>query len=202
MATKLTATLSPAEMREDAWIGWVPAEPVLPVIYSRKAAAIWALNVFVASAVAGWMLLAVFSKWGRLIGSRWKLLAGVGTLAVLTYLALPKTDIVLIESGRPSIVIFKILDGTIALAGMEQDNAIKDGNNHKPITFEELRRWGRTYGDLSSDSSRFIIPFTGQPIKNEPTPGNIILRKSTNNAVDCVWFDIDGIAHVLATFKE
>ncbi|MGO8929357.1 MAG: DUF2330 domain-containing protein [Limisphaerales bacterium] len=102
VATKLTATLTPADMRQDVWLDWGFFCEKKSRLYSREGALVYALNwgaaVFAAGLLLGWL-----ASRGREVVRRWlpeldvgAVLLGVSLAGVLD-LTLPKTEVRLVR---------------------------------------------------------------------------------------------------------
>ncbi len=191
VTTKLIGNLTASDMRSDAWIRWVPFQPEVPVLYGQAAAITAFLDCTVGISVIGLLTLHILTpRLSRRACER-------GLMAVLllaaTYglirLGTAKVTEVRITRGgwRAVIANFQQLDGVIEQHLLERKTT-------EPLTFESLFAATKDYFRDGAKN-----PFTGEPIKNEASPGNLTLRNCTNG-VEVIWYDISGGAQPLATF--
>jgi len=197
VATKLTATLSPADMRKDVWLDWAPFSEKKNRLFSQQGALTTALNwgagLFAASLLVV-CLLALASKTHKT-----KLLCLIGIVTVtsvildgLFYRSLPKTEVILVEGYRHpypytgAVILRRILhDGgwqTMAEARAKLQDVTSNSIN-SPKKFR-----GNWRNDL-----------VGGQIREEDSPGNYLLRE-TNQQVQLIIFNDDGGEHVLGSW--
>jgi len=186
VATKLTATLSIRDMRQDVWLDWQPFAEFHQQFHSpgdaRNVALNWAAVLFLLGLVLIW---AVRFAWdGR--GFRfWKALTGwLGVSLVfagMIYVCLPKIQ-VRIERGAGSVTFHSFY-----LLGQ----ALED---EKPVTAAEIRARARTVlsrpddGDGHADFKNHLL---GGPIREEDSPGNFTLREE-GDELEFVGYDAEG----------
>jgi hypothetical protein len=203
VATKLTATLTPDQMREDVWLSASAFREKRNRLYSRTGAMTVALNWGSGLFVVGLLVACVVSlgrpdrqsKLARAAGL--SALAGL-VLAGLIYLALPTTEVRLVKS--PSIDAQSILFHLAA--------AIMDD---RPRTREEVRQeLGQV---LATPSEAYLgVSFTqrhggtdwgnlllGGPIREEDSPGNFTLREH-GDELEFLGYDSQAAPHILESY--
>jgi hypothetical protein len=185
VATKLTATLSPADMRKDVWTNWTPFWEKGNRLYSWQGALTTALNwgaeLFAVSLVVV-CFLAFASRTHKTKLSRRLGIVTVASIVLvgLFYLVLPKTEVILAKGGyyteintQQLALQMAWLDGgwrTIAEARAGLRELISDTNN------------AVSYGCKNWDN--YLV---GGQIREEDSPGNYLLRE-TNHQVQIVIF--------------
>jgi hypothetical protein len=201
VATKLTATLSPAQMRRDVWLDWAPFGEKKSRRFSPAGALTTALNL--GSSLLGCGLLAVClfvavndrrrARLPRMAGA--VALASLG-LAGLVYIALPKTEVRLVrhpagESLNALYYLHAYLEDTnvVVPADLRAEarrllsNPTNDveWNPHAPPRLREPNN----------------NPFGGR-IHEEDSPGNYVFRvRNADNRLEMVGYDAEGAEHVL-----
>ena len=196
IATKLAATLSPADMRKDIWINWTSFSEKKDRLFSQQAALTMALNwgagVFTACLLA-FCLLALASK---TLKTKLLLLIGFvtiasGILAGLIYRSLPKTEVIFVKEHRNSsfeglkilhMILHKGGWQTTAEARAKLQEAISN-----PINSQK-------YYSIFSPND-----LVGGQVHEEDSPGNYLLRE-TNQQVQLIIFDANGGEHVLGSW--
>jgi hypothetical protein len=192
VTTKLVATLSSRDMQSDALIDWIPFQRAIPTLYSRDAAVAASLDWFVGIAVIGALLLQLLSpNFNRRACWRAGLIVVVAA-AVCGFLRLGTARLAEVQfipggwlAARNN---FRALDAAIQQYGLERKNPA-------PLTFGELQAALTNY--LRSVENTF----EKEPLRNQATPGNLTLQQNTNG-MDVIWYDINGGAHVIATFEQ
>jgi hypothetical protein len=186
VTTKLTGTLKSQDMQSDAWISWTPFKTVFPTFRSRGAAISNAFDWIAGIVIPGFLALQILSphlKRKNLlrIGGIVLLLAIV--CGVIRYSTIDSTKIVYHRGGW-----FAAANSvrTLDYAILEFD--LSRTNSHSPTADEWL--------DAINKNGKPEIKnaFTGQPLRYEATPGNIIVQTSTNG-VKFFWYDIQGMPH-------
>ena len=200
--TKLAGTLQPRHMTSDIQLRWGKPSPYQQHLYSRQGA--WTIALFVA--VGLWTIAAptglvvamrgvpagIFGK--RLFYLRRILGPVVVTCLVLglsTYLVLPKTEINSIRGRR-----HRGMFGS-DMGKMEVDKALKS----KPA--ESLPAFRQLYSASVDEYVRMLDLLnyvTGEPIREEDSPGNYTIREETDKFV-VTWYDHEMDADV-ATFPK
>jgi hypothetical protein len=187
--TKLTATLSPADMRKDIWINWTPFWEKGNRLYSWQGALTTALNwgaeLFAVSLVVVCFLAFASRTHKTKLPRRRGIVTVVNiVLAGLFYLALPKTEVRLVKGGYYS---------EIRVQQMALNLALNDGGWR---TIAEARGGLRefisdTNNAVSYGCKNWDNYLVGGQIREEDSPGNYLLRE-TNHQVQIVTFSWDG----------
>jgi hypothetical protein len=188
--TKLIATLSPNDMRQDVWLDWTPFLEKKNRLFSQQGALTTALNwgvgLFTAGLVVIWLMAFASETHKTKLPQR----IGIVTVAsiILTglfYLCLPKIEVKLVK-GRTyfravmeqKIVLEMILDDggwrTIAEARATLQKETSNPTN------------AIAYGVTNWDN--YMV---GGQIREEDSPGNYLLRE-TNNQLQFVTIGNDG----------
>ena len=148
VATKLTATLSPADMAHDAYLSWRPYLPAGGKVYSSAAALTFSGNVaallFMALVILWWLLGQTkpafqVRKWGP-----WLAPAAVAVGAGVYVLGLPKVDGLSLRTVRMSRSHVKACAWELATALGDELSDTKvvanAGDRGRPLTSGELDR--------------------------------------------------------------
>jgi hypothetical protein len=192
VATKLTGTLTPAQMRRDAYLRWVPYRSQGATLYQPSAALTLAANVasigLLLGAALTWFVYRPRSQ--RALSEYWflKLMVAVVGLGAMAYLVTPRAASGQVDvSRRPMSHDVRQLTWSLRIA-------IDDENLQHPSA-ADLDRVVKGLGPYYSGDWRHPGPvinsFTGQPLRIEKSPGNIWLQAATNRW-DLIWFDFDG----------
>jgi len=104
VATKLTATLSPADMRKDVWINWTPFLGKGNRLYSWQGALTTALNLGAELFAAGLLVVCLLAFASESHKLKFPRRIGIMTVASIVlvglfYLVLPKTEVKLAKGG-------------------------------------------------------------------------------------------------------
>lgn len=190
MATKLSATLTPDDMREDIWLK--PSAVIFEKnnsFYSPHGAGVTAINwgsELFGTALACACFLALVSrkckaKLPRLICI--SVIAGVA-LAGVSYLCLPKTDVRLVRGPAWHWWLQQQMGIRLALA---------DSN---PSTLAEARADIRQLASNPTNAAAYGIKnwnnsLIGGPLREEDSPGNYLLSE-TNNQLQLTSFNSAG----------
>ncbi len=192
VTTKLVGTLTSKDMQSDAWIRWVSFAPTFPTLYSQEAARSHALVWFAGIVVIGALLIQIraphLSRKTAIQGLFMVLMVGA-VIGVLRLVTLKTTEVHLMRGGFIAINDFRQLDGAIEQFAIERDGK-------EPLTFAELRASLTNYMKYPVNNC-----FTGKPLRQEASSGNVTLH-STTNGTEVFWYDINGNAHALTTFKD
>ncbi len=205
VGTRLVGALSAEAMSRDAFLDWRHFKRELPRYFSPAAAVTRAVN-FAGAIFLGGLLLHLL--WIRIGGGNWSLrwmLATAGcalAVGVATFLSVETREIEVKSSpyfspsGRATR--WSMLDG-----GLQQlilDLGLPANRAEPPHDWnsETLKAALLTYfkGDYF-----FINAFTGEPMKGEATPGNLLFRR-TERGTEVIWHDIDCVEHVLGTLPN
>jgi Uncharacterized protein conserved in bacteria (DUF2330) len=200
VATKLTATLSPAEMRQDVWLDqsslYIEHQNRL---YSRHGALTIALNwgagLFATGLLAA-CLLAFASETQKIKLSR---LIGVITLACvmlagLIYFSLPKIDVTLMKGGYFHFyneIKEQQLALCIALGDFEGHTVAEARASLRDLTSNQTNA---AYYGLKNWENHFV----GGQLREEDSPGNYLLRE-TNNQLELIFINRDGGEEISTT---
>ncbi|HEY9174057.1 MAG TPA: DUF2330 domain-containing protein [Verrucomicrobiae bacterium] len=209
VATKLSATLTPAQMRSDVWLDWTAFSEKRHHLYSRSGAltlaANWAAGLFTAGLTGvlciGWAKQrnAIRPAWysSRIHALIW-LAAGI---AAAIYIALPKTPVRLVKdralSYRPVDILYRISWELLDYQA-ESPTPNSDGTRarvHSFITVGDTnapnwKEWAR-----SSNWSNWQNYLLGGPLREEDSPGNYTIRE-TNGRLQFIGYDAQGAEHV------
>jgi hypothetical protein len=210
-------------MAQDAYVGWAYYRPSGGKVYSPGAALTFSGNVsamLFMALVAGWWLLKL--TWRGFEARRWgPWLAPVAVVAgVAVYsLGLPQVGGLSLRTvrGWGASVRSDTLELAMALGDEITDtNVLANASTPaRPLTPGEVERLfraaARDYRDnWAHYSSRRSHPltnlFTGEPIRLEVSPGNVVLRpavqfatinattapRAVTNGYELVWHDLDG----------
>jgi hypothetical protein len=222
VATKLSATLDARGMARDAYVGWGDYWPSGGRVYSPGAALILSGNVsallFMALAL-GWVLLSRMTcgfpaaKWGP-----WLAPVAVAAGLAVYFLGLPKVGG---SSFRTTQVSFGGAYNDSFRLAMALGDELQDSNIVQsaglpvlPLTPAEsarlLQATARSVQRRGLWQSRSHSPltnlFTGEPIRFEASPGNVLLRAVAHpgggdhkllsgaapDTYELVWHDLDG----------
>jgi hypothetical protein len=199
VATKLIATLSPSEMRQDVWLDWTSFSEKKNHMFSHSGALTIALNwgswLLVGSLLAIW----VFRFFCEM--NRYKVLRLVGIviaasfgLAGLIYSSLPKTEVRLVkvrfgeDQNNLSALYYYLLDTnsmTRAEISVEAKHLLSN-----PTNDVDWVNWSKSQGWKSWDNH-----LIGGQIREEDSPGNFTLREN-GNQIEFITYDAQGAEHV------
>ena len=200
VATKLTATLSPSDMRNDVWLKQAPfVFEQRNRLFSRQGALTTALNWGAGLFAAGLVMVCLMAFASETHKTR--LLRRIGMVMVASimlagvfYLSLPKIEVKLVKghfyaSARMEqlqLTLYMILDDggwqTITEARAILQNATSNPTN---AVFYHVKDWDNY--------------FVGGQIREEDSPGNYLLRE-TNNQLQFVSFNYEGGEGVLGSW--
>ena len=209
VATKLSATLTPAQMRSDVWLDWTAFSEKRHHLYSRSAALTlalnWAAGLFTAGLIGSCCIGGAKRTNGTRPGGRspkihtliW-LAAGI-TAAI--YLALPKIQVRLVKDGdsiyRPVDILYRI---SWELFDEQAESPMRSSNDTRSrvrsvITVPRTnapywKEWAR-----SSDWENWQNYLVGGPLREEDSPGNYTIRE-TNGQLQFIGYDAQGAEHV------
>jgi hypothetical protein len=199
VATKLAATLTPNEMRQDVWLDWVAFSEKRSRLFSRQGALTWSLNwgsgmlavsllaacLFATGKEALVVLLAKTAKWIVLVA----ILVGGAV-----YFGSPKTEVRFVKryiaSSQDSLysLYFWLSDTNYAShaeASGDASRVLANPNNDA--------RWK---GWLTNHSGRsFENYLSGGRVREEDSPGNFTLRE-VGDELEFVIYDAQGAEHV------
>ena len=204
VGTKLTGALDAVAMSRDAYFTWAPFEHRLASFYSREAATTRAINLGAAVLL---LTLPCVGFWLWRTSGEWtlRLLAKVGAGALVVglayFLALPKVE-VKVKTGRYHHWSHKrneqvMLHATVA--GVEE--GVRKGDISPPANEWNLKVLQQAVKPPGNDKywvSCTINPLTGEPLREDATPGNLLFRP-TARGTEVLWHDVDCVEHLLAT---
>jgi hypothetical protein len=180
VATKLTATLNPEDMREDVWISWLPFSEKTTILASCHGAFIYAVN-WGAGLIAATLLSAfAFGPGGenrkiRLAGFVGAAAAAGIVLTAMIYFLLAKTEMRYVLGYRtPRLETLSNLRLVQSAASMETN-------------LTEVRAFIAD-GSIGPHLQNYL---SGGLIREEDSPGNYQLRQCSNH-VECVIYDARG----------
>jgi hypothetical protein len=178
-ATKLTATLSPADMRDDIWISWAPLSEKGTSRFSHQGAWLFALNWGTGAISATLLTTIIVGPGSERRRKRPARFVGLVTcsgiiLTVIIYLSLPKTEVQLIRHPVPFRKNFYILDYADSVAAEETN-------------LTETRAF-LADGLIAGHNRNYL---SGGYIREEDSPGNYQLHQGSNR-VECVIYDASG----------
>jgi hypothetical protein len=199
VATKLTATLSPAQMRQDVWINWIPFWEKKNHLFSQSGAEIIALNwgsvFFTVGLIIGFFLFAAETHKPKLPRYVVIVLATSLGLTGLIYLSLPKIEVRLVR-GYPGSESEKTLSSLSVW--------LEDTN---PVVLADVRSEAkRLLSNPTNDIQwvRYASPsmkagnndLLGGHIHEEDSPGNYTLCETSDGRLKFVTYDAEGAEHV------
>ena len=223
VATKLSAVLDASAMARDAYVSWEQYWPSGGKVYSPGAALTVSANVAALLFLALGLVWLVVSetkhgfqhqKWGR-----WLAPVAVAVGMIVYFAGLPKIGGLAFKTARVHSIRVRSDSMQLAMALGEEmgDTNLVKGllTPARPLTAAELERllqatirdfqpaWSR-YSGASSPLTNF---FTGEAIRFEASPGNVLLRPAAQpsgdyklhsvpgaDAYELVWHDLDGAA--------
>jgi len=197
VATKLTATLSPADMQNDVWLDQTPFTVEQKTrLFSQHGALTTALNWGTGLFAAGLLLVCLSAFASDTHKTKLPGRIGINTLASivlvgLVYLSLPKIEIKLVKT-------IPILDLNMQQLGL--DIILEDGGWHTPAEARAVLQEA-----ISNPTNPVVglIGWTnylvGGQIREEDSPGNYLLRE-TNNQLEFVGFYPDGAEEIYHTW--
>lgn len=222
VATKLSAVLDASAMAHDAYVTWEPYRPSGGKLYSTGAALTLSVNVstllFMVLALVWWVVSWIdgshgfqTKKWGK-----WLAPVSVVVGLVMYFFVVPRTDSTSFRVTRARWITVR--NDSIALAialgdELGDSNVVRSALAPvRPLTPTELEH---VLQALARDS-RGVWPerptspltnfFTGEAIRFEASPGNVLLRPATPghriidnvvldrpaNGYELIWHDLDG----------
>jgi hypothetical protein len=203
VATKLTALLTPARMRQDVWIEWKPYAEKRSLLFSPAGARTTALN-YASGFVAATLLLAGIGT--RIAGTHQRLLPKWSvyfvllgtTLAGAVYWALPRTEVRLVKN--PSVAtqnalyyFYSWLNHTGA--GLDEIRTEADRLLADSADAPQRAFYGRNSHRRYTEN--FLL---GGRLREEDSPGNYTLRQK-GKRIEFVAYDAQGKEHVLGELE-
>ena len=197
VATKLTATLSPADMRNDVWLDQTPFFfEQKNRLFSRQGALTTALNWGTGLFAAGLFMVCLLALVGKTHKAELPRRIGVVALASiilvgLVYLSLPKIEVKLVKT----IPTIDMKMEQIGLAIILEDGGWRTLAEARAVLQEAI----------SNPTNPVVAPIgwtnylVGGQIREEDSPGNYLLRE-TNNQLEFVGFYPDGAEAIYQTW--
>jgi hypothetical protein len=192
VATKLTATLTPEQMRRDVWIEWQEYEERQKVLFSRKAARTVALNWASGVLLVGLLLSQLMAVLRRstdrwLVKASGVVLGASLVVATVVFVALPKVGVKLVrfahyETRQAHFFPYLLVTGEpldIARQMLAQ-----------PTNFVSRTEWNDVFR-----AGQWPNHHLGGVIREEDSPGNFILREK-DGQVEYVIYDDNGAEQV------
>lgn len=195
VTTKLTGTLRPRDMQEDAWIRWQPVREVRPTLHTAEAALTESINWAAFAGVPGFLL--VFLVAPRLTAkTAGRLAAAVLILVAAGGFGRLGTARLTVVSREPWISsLSSRWWGMLAVIEHYDQERVQE-RRPPPKSFDAFRQG---LDDYAAESIRNI--FTGRPLLHEPTPGNVALRP-VPHGVEVYWYDFHAAPHRMITMTN
>ena len=200
VATKLSATLGPAEMGQDVRLDWVPYSEQTNNQYSRKGAATVALYWGFGALAAGLLATFFLTRGDKINGPlfpemcAWTLALGIA-VGSLAYWALPKIEVRLVRRSTAQLAsrLFEVSqwtwdesDTNCAAARIWAASFLSKPVRPKQGYWDNTVRPKEGYWDNT---------LLGGTIHEEDSPGNFIFRE-TGNGSEFIGYDAQGAEHV------
>ncbi|MFM8469050.1 MAG: hypothetical protein ACKODH_03620 [Limisphaerales bacterium] len=130
---------------------------------------------------------------------------GAGAFAVVLayFVALPKVEVEVKRGWRfhpnARLTVYRQLWSDVEVLAHELKGPRPDLQPEGPWTVKSLRRAVlKTSPTVRTDEALSLNAFTGEPLREEATPGNLLFRP-TARGTEVLWHDVDCVEHVLAT---
>jgi hypothetical protein len=196
VATKLTATLTPADMRQDVWLDWGAFWEKGRRVFSQQGARIYAFNwgagVFAAGLCVAWLA----SSASKAVRRRLLTLSAGATvlgivLATALPLALPTTEVRLVR--MPASSTYNNLHYPYFFLSDETNltPAIARAILANPTNSISARDWKDHFSSGHWDNH-----LLGGQVREEDSPGNYTFREAADG-LGYVTYDAQGAEHVL-----
>jgi hypothetical protein len=192
VATRLTGTLTSEQMQSDAWINWSPFESIVPTYHTQSAALGETFNWLAGVSLPALLLIQLLSPHLQrklIIRSCLTVLLLASLCGFIRYHTIKTVEVTYVRGGWIlAMHKFRELEVCVAILASEHTNSI-------PLTESVfLSELNEIYQRPAKNT------FNDQPLRCEPTPGNITLQASTTtNGMDVFWHDIQSVPHKLAT---
>lgn len=194
IATKLQATLTPAQMKQDVWLDWEPFRSHQDIFYSHQGAWITTLNNIIPFLLLG-LFAQDFAAFRKRLGPerlkrfRLNLLIIIVASASIIALNLPQISVRLTKS-RPYHAKYFHQHQQLGLAmELNEITATNQALNISSWLFENMEN-----SLMNNGLKDRLNPITGQPYKQEDSPGNFRIITRTNG-FDYFWYDDNGFEH-------
>jgi len=196
--TNLSAQLRAEDMRTDGWISWEPFAKKRPWVFSYQGALIMTANLCMAllGLVAGFC-------WQKGMKMNRPLILKLTGLTVSTllcaFLLLPKIEVTTTQMPRAFNKIYHHLLASCIYAAWHEH-----AQSAKP-PFEPTLEWIRKQAEALSNENHHPRltkenPFTGQPRREQDSPGNYVIRKAASG-FEYVFYELDGNEQVIKLFE-
>ena len=198
VATKLSGTLTAADMQKDAYVAWAPFSRERQTFYSFSGAGTIAANGVASLLLFGWLGVG-FIAWMRnapeVVSWRRHTMVVVASLVcgAATFLVLPKVKVSLVRlPGHRNYEAHQQI-AKLTRFGVEE---MTERNQKPPIASAEwLRMYVRT--NLASDTNLWHKNYLmGGLVREEDSPGNYTIRQ-TEEDFEYIWYDIDGAPQIV-----
>jgi hypothetical protein len=197
VATHLSGVLHSRDMQTDAWVDWGSFQPASDIRYSPRDARRMAVCLFFVI-LGGILILIRMSQWLRearaLRMIRWckyGMIAGL-IASVLFYWSIPTVPVRELRT-RWVRSIPNLMRGWHQQLAMEvKDTVSESAGKAIPEVIQKGRVAIHDYLELCRRGGVMVDnPVTGQPFREEDSPGNYIFRAGSNS-LDCVFYDMEG----------
>lgn len=199
VANKLTATLSPADMRQDVWLEQTPLVfEHRDRLFSYEGALITAMNWGTGFFGVGLVMFGILAFAGENNKIRFRQSVGVLTIIStvvvgLSYLCVPKIEVKLVSrfpyynSGEEQFTLRMALDDLNWQTSAEARAGLREiVSNPTNAASYDLKNWDNN--------------FVGGQIHEEDSPGNYLLRE-TNGQLQFVAFDANGAEAIIGAWN-
>jgi hypothetical protein len=175
VATRLSATLQPSEMQKDIWLEWRGFSEARRIVYSHEGARIWAFNwagaVLAAGILCVWFVIPRRLLARSLPGAIWTVAIVAIVTGLIVYLTVPRIEVRLLR-GRQVMSVSRHLLMTLG-------DELEFATNRASLA-EAKAILQATMNQPPSYGSNWENPFLGGRIREEDSPGNYLLRPTTN----------------------
>jgi hypothetical protein len=190
VATKLSATLSPAQMAEDAWIEWQPFEPTWTTLYTEEVVRKMAWNKGSLLLMTGWVFCFGITCMWRQLPWRFLLVSSLVVLAVALFVGLNEWNT---QPRVAGVWIYRSNGWSHQWEEAEQLFKSVTEGVPKPVVHGAdplvgVRTW--LAGDMRS-LGYASNPYTGKPPQEDASPGNYVVR-SNATGLEIVWYNHAG----------
>ncbi len=199
VATKLSVTLSPAGMSQDAWLNWEPFHAAEQVVYSRAGVFRILVNVVVILLCTIGVVLAAMHRVGRMSPS-----SGIRIAVRSTFISLAVSGVAYGLWPKQEVRLARSPDSYNADQHWDVASMLDDADALNPgetLTLDWVTSrlktllHNRTMVRYLSGAGDNL--FTGEPMIEEDSPGNYRLRVGEKGA-EYLWYDRWGAEHVIA----
>jgi len=201
VATKLAATLTPADMRQDVWLDWTFFREKRSHLFSRAGAWSYAFNWGAGVLAAGLLLAWLASLGSETVRRRLPRLGAGATvlglaLAGLLYCALPTTEVRL--ARMPATETYYNLYYPLLFLGDETNLTAATARAilANPTNSISAKDWRYEFRGDHWDNL-----LLGGQFREEDSPGNYTFRE-TAGGLEFITYDAQGADHVLGTLPR